>query len=201
MKHIVTIDFDIIMEPSIEWYNTKALMINWDNLKMDPIANSFQADLIHYHRLTAWLINQTKKLRSDQIIFIQNHSQLVDYIDSNEFYEITNIDHHHDIGYVDRSEENNCCIGCSNWVGALFDKRILNKYSWLNNVNSDTYDLKSEYPTYITHLANYDLNNLKDPDLIIICLSPEWVPPQYRVLFFTWIEILSNIYNTHYDLN
>ena len=36
MKKILTIDFDIIMAPSIELYNEKVPANSWENLLQDP---------------------------------------------------------------------------------------------------------------------------------------------------------------------
>lgn len=196
MKHLVTIDFDIIMAPSIQWYNGFVPKIEWEDIIKDPIAQLFKADLTHYKRLTEWLIQQTTTLSKEQIIFIRSHEQLVDCIDMNEYYEIINIDHHHDLGYV--SVEDNT-IDCANWMKVLFDKRIVNKYTWINNFNSD-YPTSLEYPTEIKALANYNLATIK-PDILVICLSPEWVPPDYQNLFYLWMDTLNILYQTHFELH
>ena len=47
--NIVSIDFDIIMAPSIEFYNN---MVGNPTLFNDDLVKVFTADLIHYQRLT-----------------------------------------------------------------------------------------------------------------------------------------------------
>lgn len=198
MKQVVTIDFDIIMAPSISWYNNMVPKVQWKDLEKDPLCQFFSADLVHYHRLTQWILHQTEHLSKDQIIFIASHEKAIDYFQDDEFYEVVNIDHHHDLGYL--ANEDNTKIDCSNWMASLFDKRIINKYTWLNNKNSDRSSIKSEYPTTIKELVPYDLSQLNS-DLLIICFSPEWVPPQYQRLFYVWMDMLNTIYNTQFELH
>ena len=195
MKQLVTIDFDIIMAPSIQWYNGIVPKTSWKDIEKDPISQFFNADLIHYKRLTEWLIEQTRTLSKEQIVFITSHEKLVDYIDLEEFYEVVNIDHHHDLGYI--KNENNS-IDCSNWMKILYDKRIINKYTWINNFNSDA-PTSLEYPVDSKVLVDYNLSSIK-PDILIICLSPEWVPPSYHNLFYLWMDLLNFIYQTHFEL-
>ena len=51
--NVVSIDFDIIMAPSIEFYNN---MTGNPKLFDNYLTKVFTADLIHYQRLTQWLV-------------------------------------------------------------------------------------------------------------------------------------------------
>lgn len=204
MKQLVTIDFDVIMAPSIEWYNRMAPELDWDTLARDrdPFIQNFNADLTHYSRLTQWLLYQAHRLPKEKIVFIQGHDRLINYVDMNEKYEIINIDHHHDLGY-DRPGyvENYETVGCANWGGILYKKQIVDNFTWLHNTNSDIKSIKPQYSAAKRELlAEYDLSQLK-PDIIIVCFSPEWIPPNYRSLFYLWMDMLNIIYNTHYDFD
>lgn len=42
---------------------------------------------------------------------------------------------------------------------------------------------------------------MEDYDIIIICLSPPWVPPKYRPLFYCWIDMLNRIYDTTFTVD
>lgn len=42
---------------------------------------------------------------------------------------------------------------------------------------------------------------MEDYDIIIICLSPPWVPPKYRPLFNCWMDMLNRIYNTTFTMD
>lgn len=63
--NVVTIDFDIIMEPSIIFYNNLVPKVKWQDLDKNALARLFCADLIHYQRLTSWLTNLFTKLEAD----------------------------------------------------------------------------------------------------------------------------------------
>ena len=44
------------------------------------------------------------------------------------------------------------------------------------------------------------LNSLPQPDYIIICFSPDWIPNHIQPLFFNWIELLSKEKNYEFEL-
>ena len=190
--NIVTIDFDIIMAPSIAFYSHMASTTDVFNI---PFTQAFPADFIHYQRLTKWLLSQIKNLSANDIIFISSHGQILDYINSQDV--IINIDHHHDLGYPTDTKQNQ--IHCGNWAGYLLENNLISDYIWIKNENSNQNKLyENDIKQY--NFSNYDLDKLV-ADKIICCLSPEWVPPQYRVLFFIWMDMLNEYYGVNYSLD
>ena len=192
--NIVSIDFDIIMAPSIQFYNH---MVQDKQLFYNPASQFFNADLIHYHRLTQWLLKQAKNLSKQDIVFIQAHETIVNYVSKQD--TIINIDHHHDLGYnhLDRQKSDEE-LYCGNWAQYLLENKLIKNYIWINNMNSNLNKLyQREIDTY--HLQEYNLDNLI-ADKIIICYSPEWIPFQFRPLFFTWMNILESIYDNQYQI-
>lgn len=191
--NIVSIDFDIIMAPSIEFYNH---MTGNPQLFNNYLTQMFQADLTHYQRLTKWLISQSKNLQKEDIVFIFSHDSLINYISSEEDIVI-NIDHHHDLGYPDPKNEAPK-IHCGNWAQYLLENNLIKDYIWIKNENSNPIkEFNQKIKEY--NFKNYQLDNLK-ADKIIICLSPEWIPTQYHPLFFSWIDIMNEYYNTIYQI-
>ena len=75
---VVSIDFDIIMEPSIEFYNNFAGNRGRD-LFRDPLLQGCNANLDTYKRLTIWLI---QNINCD-ISFILNHQEIINFIPDN----------------------------------------------------------------------------------------------------------------------
>lgn len=191
--NVVSIDFDIIMAPSIEFYNN---MTGNPKLFDNYLTKVFTADLIHYQRLTQWLIQQTKHLKQEDIIFIFSHDSLIKCVNPEDI--VINIDHHHDLGYPNPEQHILPEVNCGNWAQYLLENNLIKDYIWIKNENSNT---KKQYKEKIQeyNFSSYQLNNLK-ADKIIICLSPEWVPTQYRPLFFSWINILNEYYNTIYQI-
>ena len=50
------------------------------------------------------------------------------------------------------------------------------------------------------HLMDFHLDNLGVPNQLIICLSPQWIPPNYRNLYFSWMDICGLIHKTHFNI-
>lgn len=206
MKNIVTIDFDIIMAPSIGIYNNMVGPNKWEEEFMDnhQLALS-QADMRHYQELTQYLLNIVPQLRPDQIHFIQDHEHVIDFVPRDEDMVVTNIDHHHDLGYSESDFHEGITLEnltCGNWVKYLENTGRLIRYHWINNGNSTSLDEKSNVQHALTDaidLRDHNLMSIGLPDQLIICLSPLWVPPNYRNLFFLWMDLCNFLHNTHYD--
>ena len=75
MKDILTIDFDIIMAPTINTYNDIVPRTHWDILQNDPLLRLSFADLIHYYRLTDFLFYLSKFLTKEQFHFVFDHQR------------------------------------------------------------------------------------------------------------------------------
>ena len=196
MKTIVTIDFDIIMQPSIEAYNSYAFK-PWDD-KIDdaPILDFCKCNCDIYQRLTNYLFQVIKKLSKEQIHIINGHHHILNYLPK-EKTTLYNIDHHHDIQCeIDYNKD----LHCENWVLEYLKLNNLNKYYWIHNENSKM-PTKSEQDKLINQKLTFQKSSLEDiqPDLLILCLSPEWVPPYYYPLFHLWLDILNSHYDTHFD--
>lgn len=145
------------------------------------------------------------KIDKKNIYFILDHEVLVDCIPKNEEeIIITNIDHHHDISYNKENTENiidENHLTCGNWVKYLHDAGKLKRYYWINNANSaaPTPDVP-QIITNTTDLRDFNFNTLAAPDILVICLSPMWVPPVYRNLFYTWMDLCNFLHNTFYNI-
>lgn len=199
MKNIVTIDFDIIMAPSISLYNTMVPGMSWEKLYQIPQLQLAQADYSHYQKLTNFILNCVQNLNKNQIFFIQSHDSIIKILNKEETYSIVNIDHHHDLGYAKEAQDQS--VTCANWAKWLKEKGICERFFWIKNENSED-PISEEGKKLLDSCADfqtYNLSNLTPPDKLIICLSPQWIPPTVRPLFFLWMDILNIKYNTHFD--
>ena len=203
MKNILTIDFDIIMYPCIDFYNHRVPQQNWEELKLNPLIGAVYGDLSLYKKLTQLLLNHTKFLLKEDFIFIESHENIINYLPQNEEYFITNIDQHHDIAYNEQDSNNKVInISCANWVKYCYDNDIRIKgYKWLNSSTSQfpIVEKNMRFVNDVQKVTDYNFK-FEKYDKIIICLSKPWVPPPYRELYYTWINILNNIYNTNYQI-
>lgn len=186
MRKILSIDFDIIMAPSIELYNDSTTK-GWEFLESFPQMQSLKLDAEHYKRLTQLVYLLFTRLPKEKIQFIEDHGRIVHYINqSQEPFHLINIDHHHDVGY--HPDEEDEPLNCGNWVRMLQPTML--SYTWVGNRNSH-YPEKKEYQTFITDknvLEEFDLNSLLDIDELYLCLSEPWVPSYFRPLFFSWLD-------------
>lgn len=115
-------------------------------------------------------------------------------------YNLVNIDFHHDVMY--RPQDRNSIMSfdkynCSNWVGYLMLKNMIESYTWIKAPNSDLYDHKLDGKYNIEFITESfrvldDLSKfVKDHnfDYIFLCLSPQWVPYKYKHLYDLIVEL------------
>ena len=200
---VITIDFDIIMAPSIDLYNNIS-SLSWEERHMrHPLLKMADANFITYHKLTQYLLYIVPKMKKENIHFITNHQSVLNCLTNvTEPIDVINIDHHHDIIYGDGLEK----LTCGNWVSWINKEYNLNSYLWIHDDNSrfvankDAEQIKFEYEKKNFYDYNgKDYKHCSIPDKLIICLSGEWVPPKYKSLFFVWFDICNQIHDTHYD--
>ena len=197
--NIITIDFDIIMKPSIEFYNNSVPRTNWEQIfSMNSIACNFPADYKIYQKLTKYLLNIIDELKQENVIFIKNHETLIKFLNPNEKYYVYNIDHHHDCGYNKENPKEEE-LSCANWVHHVPN---LKGYTWIKDSNSNEIpEDKKVNNTNIQFIEQIDLEALPRPDKLIICYSPPWVMPSYWPLFCLWMDICNKQYNTFYQMH
>lgn len=168
MKNILSIDFDIIMAPSIELYNNLVPQLSWKQLKQLPYLKSLNYDKDIYNKI----INYIKKYKKEDRIFIKEHDEIVKFI--TEPCYLINIDHHHDCGY----KKNGNQLSCANWLNYLFTNNlIINNPIWFCDKNSGT-----EHPDWLI-VKQIENQELPEGDLLIIANSVPWIPPEYQYLF------------------
>lgn len=190
MKQIVTIDFDIIMSPSIELYNDRIGPHEKDveaTMRKFPCLNGMTANLDVYRMLTHFI----NRVDFKNISFITQHREMRNFMSEfDEPIELVNIDHHHDIEYADKDADKTDNEHDGNWVKTYFQQNKIAKYCWINNVNSTPLSatMLEKFPHESFYISEEILETL-NPDHLIICLSPEWVPPTYYALFTLWREL------------
>ena len=185
--NLVTIDFDIIMWPSIEIYND---LVDGEFSVQDILDNNPNggfiptADLWLYKYLTDYVLEVSKKIDKDHIIFIESHEEV--YTQLKDIYPaitLYNIDHHHDLGYGNNDE-----CDCGSWAKYLLDNKKIYSYIWINDEKSIQPDEKIKFKQY--PIKEYSLAGLiPETDYLVICSSPTWVPREQLALIEVWKEI------------
>lgn len=200
---VLSIDFDIIMAPTIEYYNHMVPSRNWEDIQMEnPYMYNPKADLSHYNYLLCLL---DKIITKETDIYVAyNHKMIIDFLSNVDIVDIINIDHHHDLGYPPEENEKD---NCANWAKQLLKSGKMKNYIWAKNFNSQlpVDSIKEELESYNCIIA--DFNELKDRivnmkfDKIFLCISPEWVPPYYQQLFYGILDLLNQKLNCHLEIH
>lgn len=211
IRSILSIDFDFIMSPCINLYNSYCYgnqnpSIIWENIKHE-IGDIEQH--LKYDAASLLLLDKIiKRSGIINIIKINSHDDLIREIienqeedNSNVLYKVYNIDFHHDILY----DKEDCSKlryfnekKCSNWVGYLYYKGLLKEYHWYKANNSQLPDLnmiKEASEELFNKIFIHPYRDLKNelaqsifdeefkPDYLAVALSPQWVPYQYYHLY------------------
>ena len=197
-KTILSIDFDIVMHPCIELYNDDVEGEDNPEELWNFLENKYNFEdlnLLKYDdKLVIQLIQLLKYNKNKPIYFIQEHQEIVDILKKSptykeDKYNIINIDFHHDLWYNEESFQailQDDEYNCANWLGYLLLKKKLISASWVKASNSIP-------PRIKTYGNNIQLNTLYFKDLeklyqidfdeIYFCLSPQWVPPKYQIIY------------------
>ena len=198
-KNILSIDLDIIMHPSIDLYNDD-IYVNedpdelWSNLEEEFAFEAF--DTLKYDKeVLLDIIRLLKKNKDKPIIFIKDHDEIVNLLKNDTdypqcMYNIYNIDFHHDLWYgeddvLDAKSEDN--YTCADWLGYLYLHKKTSSITWIKAKNSSNINIKpyGNKDCKIEYLSIKDFSQLEDInfDQIYFCLSPQWIPPKYRIIY------------------
>ena len=67
MKTVVSIDFDIIMAPSIELYNNMVPSADWNSLLNDPYMQLLTIDTNHYSKIFSYVMRCANHMKKENI--------------------------------------------------------------------------------------------------------------------------------------
>lgn len=211
-KNILTIDFDYIMWPCIKLYNDlcggdQNPGESWERIEFERKINNHISYDAKTLKMIALIIKNAMKNEKCTFYSIEEHQNLVKILnieDSENDYNVVNVDFHHDIYYHDEdvarmSYFEDC--SCANWLGYIHYIDKLKSYTWIEAPNSDPIprDLDDELAEKISVKDSSALNDLKTKltkgeisfDYVVFCLSPQWVPYRYYHLF----EIICDFVN------
>ena len=123
---------------------------------------------------------------------------MVDIIDNMHLEDpffLYNVDFHHDIAYDEDEIKGSVeIVDCGNWVKYLFQKYkdLFNKYVWIKTKESEDYDYTNFFSRRFKteDIDRFDFHSLsKKTDLLVICMSPAWVPHEQLELFKLWQKL------------
>ena len=195
MDKILTIDFDIFLYKDLPLYNN---LINTENnfdefLQTFPLLENVRFDINLYNKLTIFLEKIFSNTKKENIFFCKNHEDVVKFTYNNNFFDLINIDYHHDLGYNNMNQK----LYCGNWVKELIKTKKIHKYIWIKNPSSSISPDQQIFISNSLILPNdYEyLEEFINIDKVIICSSFQWIPSFYHHYFFEWIELYKQYYN------
>jgi len=206
MERVLVIDLSYIMASSISLYEDwisgdwSSEIQQWD-IMHKKLGQFPPADMRRSDYLLRILYRALPNLHSkDQVLFLRSHNDILDKIGSSEHLILHNVDHHHGIDYTGQRLSN--VISENNWIGRLDQTGCLSEYRWFGSKNSKKY--KGHLPLACQYTQTTDRRRLpmSDPDLIVICESPFWVPPDERSLFSIMRQAVDSYFReVEYDEN
>ena len=151
-----------------------------------PLLGYVRFDAHAYRAIANILIDAKQSIGKDNIHFIINHEEILQYLPKDEEFNLYNIDHHHDMGYEEK-------IGvrpqCGDWVCHAYDKYPMKKYYWVSDdlgIDPDT----DKYEVQRLRVNSFSYYNiLPETSKVIVCLSPTWVPSQ----FYPFYDLLHDL--------
>lgn len=205
--NVLSVDFDIIMAPDINLYNTWVNAAPETNEKGEqmpprtvdvlakdyPMLNGCRADLHHYQKIVNAILTILPGLKVEDIRVSYNHEDIKYVLENLEEADVYNIDHHHDMGYMapDGNLEEPPVCSCANWVQYFKSKGIIKNYTWIKNENSELNPMVEENAQLVNLISVELLEILPRIDKLFICLSPEWTPGMYHPLFYTLLDLIN----------
>ena len=201
MKKVLSIDLDYIASPDIdlhqqiEYHSNPSvrwnMLSNHTNTNINDI-NIDTSNLLFTYKL---FLKALRASPDASVSFGFEHDAIMYSIKDFTDIHLVHIDHHDDflhgefveldtetsIEYTQISENNYLNEG--NWIGWLHSKNKLSNYIWISNPNSLNEDKNSFISKLVPHFycvtkEQVDFSSY-DFDHIFVCLSPQYIPPQY----------------------
>lgn len=202
--NILSVDFDWIMQPTIEAYNNMVHGYTklgpkevWEHIEKNIPGFEPLCDLNRFTDLYFFLKDHSKNLYKEDIYIGFNHDELYRFMDdlNAKKYLVYNVDHHHDLGYrLDEQPLEEQPITLANWAEKAHENLNMYKYVWIHNANSC---LPEKIPDKLKYTHTTDIRLLDGVkfDKIFICASWEWVPLKYQNLFAILTSLFDDLEN------
>ena len=172
--NVLTIDIDYAYSPSISEYDDFVIgsRISLDQQKTILKENNCAKPVVNLQKFNQ-LCSIFNLFRKEATIFtVQNHHEIMNYLNTDEDLYIENIDHHHDIYYPGWHDLGSLDEG--NWVYHISKTGKLKRYTWFRNKDSElfcsTIDLNFQFIQHDVLKIEY----ITKPDIIVLCGSPHW---------------------------
>jgi hypothetical protein len=211
LKNILSIDFDYLIDKEVSLHRefTDPFRKHKQWLRdYQEFPDLFNVD-IQNHKFDYLLRYLLKLDRHTPILISDSHADIMTglktlyggYDDPRTVYDITNVDHHHDIYYNDVIPYTDDQVGAANWVYHLYMQEKIRYYRWIHNPTSDPF--LDTHGLGFTYKESIDITRLSvtpSPfDGIFIARSSSWVPPHLLRAFSLFASVLTiHFHNIHW---
>lgn len=193
---VLSIDFDYIMAPCIKLYNDlcegkENSNVVWKHIEaernIEPFLNYDAVSLIKIARII-----KSNAINGAKIVPIKEHQEIVELLcHTNKGVNLVNIDFHHDIMYhtdmiAELTDMHN--YNCENWVYYLHNIGKLKSYTWIKAPQSDLLSPSIKFDFNMLGKQGLDTVD-NDFDMVVFCLSPQWVPYKFHHLYDLILEL------------
>lgn len=140
---------------------------------------------------------------SGEALVTDSHKHIFDFIMENtkpdEFFEVYNIDFHHDLYDFKTSDE--ARVNCGNWATELLKERPGMHYVWVKREDSDV-EVRGkvvskdivDFMTFATFQMNFLKGIEKEFQYLFLCRSAIWSPPHLDKKFVRAVKALTKGY-------
>ena len=142
-----------------------------------------------------YLLHYCRQFKGKALV-ADSHKHIFNFImentDPDEYFEVYNIDFHHDL--YDFQTSGGERVNCGNWATELRKERPKMSYKWIHRKDSDCYQndevVDAELMTFSAFSVEFLRGIADDFDYLFLCRSSVWSPPHLDKKFVRAVKAL-----------
>jgi hypothetical protein len=184
---VLTIDIDFLFKDMNKYQSfidtTLQPRQSWQVVGWKTNNEKFKPDIDSYEFVKN-VIN--KKCVGADVVHISTHEKIVDVLRDRGVYlaRMCNIDYHHDINYQAHLDD----LNAENWATYARHNNYIRDYAWIRQDDSEMI-MWNNIQCYQESWKDSNVDNFSDFDLVVICTSKHFVPPEYWGLAAQLVEV------------
>lgn len=171
---ILSIDIDILFKDCFKYQNfidtDLTAKQSWQVIEWKTGTQDYEIDMNCLNFIKNVI---REKCKQSKFYVIEEHDEIIDIIKNTgkKYNIVTNFDYHHDISYLNDDSQ----LNIENWVKHGKNEDLIGGYLW---VHQDSSEMCVSPPFNFLHSSwkELHLDNIKDFDIVVICVSPYFTP-------------------------
>lgn len=183
MKNILSIDIDILFSDHLYFqshmHNDLTPKQSWTIIKwyneLEKTNLNFDYDEKCLEKVLKIIFTKCKKAK---VKSIKEHDEIIKVLEENDVKDsnVFNLDAHHDITYGSDDRE----LNIENWVLHGIKNGIIKDYTWICRPDSKCPTTPVYYGIKVLDTMDDEyINKMPEFDLVVICTSKHFTPPQH----------------------